>query len=159
MKMITQLQNRFDQWIEQVTQYLERLTVRERVMVVFTTIFVVVAIVGASLWKMHSLAEQQQKRLNDLKDLMVWMQSNAVTMKPANELELGQSEKIQRVAQQQGLTVTSQQNGEQLQIIVTHQNYAILANFLTQLAQMGLSIEKMEMVSSDGQIKLTATVQ
>jgi len=159
MKIITQLQNRFDQWIEQVTQYLDRLTVRERVMVVFTTIFVVVTIVGASLWKMHSLAEQQQKRLNDLKDLMVWMQSNAVTMKPANELELGQSEKIQRVAQQQGLTVTSQQNGEQLQIIVTHQNYAILANFLTQLAQMGLSIEKMEMVSSDGQIKLTATVQ
>lgn len=159
MKMITQLQNRFDQWIEQVIQYLDRLTVRERVMVVFTTIFIVVAIVGASLWKMHSLAEQQQKRLNDLKDLMVWMQSNAVTMKPANELELGQSEKIQRVAQQQGLTVTSQQNGEQLQIIVTHQNYAILANFLTQLAQMGLSIEKMEMVSSDGQIKLTATVQ
>ncbi|CAI3133581.1 hypothetical protein MWMV17_MWMV17_01743 [Acinetobacter calcoaceticus] len=159
MKMITQLQNRFDKWIEQVTQYLDRLTVRERVMVVFTTIFVVFAIVGASLWKMHSLAEQQQQRLNDLKDLMVWMQSNAVTMKPANELELGQSEKIQRVAQQQGLTVSSQQNGEQLQIIVTHQNYAILANFLTQLAQMGLSIEKMEMVSSDGQIKLTATVQ
>lgn len=159
MKMITQLQNRFDQWVEQIVQYLDRLTVRERIMVVFTTIFVVVAFVGASLWKMHSLAEQQQQRLNDLKDLMVWMQSNAVTMKPANELELGQSEKIQRVAQQQGLTVTSQQNGEQLQIIVTHQNYAILANFLTQLAQMGLSIQKMEMVSSDGQIKLTATVQ
>lgn len=159
MKMLAQLQNRFDQWIEQVNQYLDRLTVRERIMVVFTTIFVVVAIIGASLWKMHSLAEQQQQRLNDLKDLMVWMQSNSVTMKPASELELGQAEKIQRVAQQQGLTVTSQQNGEQLQIIVTHQNYAILANFLTQLAQMGLSIEKMEMVSSEGQIKLTATVQ
>ncbi|RZH12679.1 type II secretion system protein GspM [Acinetobacter pittii] len=159
MKMLAQLQNRFDQWIEQVNQYLDRLTVRERIMVVFTTIFVVVAIIGASLWKMHSLAEQQQQRLNDLKDLMVWMQSNAVTMKPASELELGQAEKIQRVAQQQGLTVTSQQNGEQLQIIVTHQNYAILANFLSQLAQMGLSIEKMEMVSSEGQIKLTATVQ
>ncbi|MEO4077359.1 MULTISPECIES: type II secretion system protein GspM [Acinetobacter] len=159
MKMLAQLQNRFDQWIQQVNQYLDRLTVRERIMVVFTTIFVVVAIIGASLWKMHSLAEQQQQRLNDLKDLMVWMQSNAVTMKPASELELGQAEKIQRVAQQQGLTVTSQQNGEQLQIIVTHQNYAILANFLTQLAQMGLSIEKMEMVSSEGQIKLTATVQ
>lgn len=159
MKMLAQLQNRFDQWIEQVNQYLDRLTVRERIIVVFTTIFVVVAIIGASLWKMHSLAEQQQQRLNDLKDLMVWMQSNAVTMKPASELELGQAEKIQRVAQQQGLTVTSQQNGEQLQIIVTHQNYAILANFLTQLAQMGLSIEKMEMVSSEGQIKLTATVQ
>ena len=157
--MLAQLQNRFDQWIEQIVQYLDRLTVRERIMVVFTTIFVVVVIVGYSLWKMHSLAEQQQKRLNDLKDLMVWMQSNAVTMKPANELELDKSGKIQRVAQQQGLTVSSQQNGEQLQIVVTHQNDAILANFLTQLAQMGLSIQKMEMVSSEGQIKLTATVQ
>ena len=91
MKMLAQLQNRFDQWIEQVNQYLDRLTVRERIMVVFTN-FVVVAIIGASLWKMHSLAEQQQQRLNDLKDLMVWMQS-AVTMKPASELELGQAEK------------------------------------------------------------------
>lgn len=63
MKMLAQLQNRFDQWIEKVVQYLDRLTVRERVMVVFTTIFVVVAIVGSSLWKMHSLAEQQQKTL------------------------------------------------------------------------------------------------
>ena len=157
--MLAQLQNRFDQWIEQVVQYLDRLSLRERIMVVFTTIFVVVVIVGYSLWKMHSLAEQQQKRLNDLKDLMVWMQSNAVTMKPANELELDKSGKIQRVAQQQGLTVSSQQNGEQLQIVETHQNYAILSNFLTQLAQMGLSIQKMEMVSSEGQIKLTATVQ
>lgn len=102
MKMLAQLQNRFDQWVEQIVQYLDRLTVRERIMVVFTTIFVVVVIVGYSLWKMHSLAEQQQKRLNDLKDLMVWMQSNAVTMKPANELELDKSGKIQRVAQQQG---------------------------------------------------------
>ena len=47
MKMLAQLQNRFDQWIEQVNQYLDRLTVRERIMVVFTTIFVVVAIIGA----------------------------------------------------------------------------------------------------------------
>ncbi|KAE9693530.1 type II secretion system protein M, partial [Enterobacteriaceae bacterium TzEc077] len=42
MKMLAQLQNRFDQWIEQIVQYLDRLTVRERIMVVFTTIFVVV---------------------------------------------------------------------------------------------------------------------
>lgn len=51
MKMLAQLQNRFDQWVEQIVQYLDRLTVRERIMVVFTTIFVVVVIVGYSLWK------------------------------------------------------------------------------------------------------------
>ena len=38
MKMLAQLQNRFDQWVEQIVQYLDRLSVRERIMVVFTTI-------------------------------------------------------------------------------------------------------------------------
>ncbi|AVZ85556.1 type II secretion system protein GspM [Acinetobacter sp. WCHA45] len=159
MKALTSLQNSFDQKIETLNQYLQSLSVRERVMVIFTTVFLVVAIIGFALWKMHALAEQQQKRLNELKDLMVWMQSNAATMKPANDLELSAADKIQRTAQQQGLSVSSQQNGEQIQIVAEHQNYAVLANFLMQLSQMGLSIQKMDLVSNNNQIKLTATVQ
>ncbi|ENW81521.1 MULTISPECIES: type II secretion system protein GspM [unclassified Acinetobacter] len=159
MKALTSLQNSFDQKIETLNQYLQSLSVRERVMVIFTTVFLVVVIIGFALWKMHALAEQQQKRLNELKDLMVWMQSNAVTMKPANDLELSAADKIQRTAQQQGLSVSSQQNGEQIQIVAEHQNYAVLANFLMQLSQMGLSIQKMDLVSNNNQIKLTATVQ
>ncbi|MEQ1310429.1 MULTISPECIES: type II secretion system protein GspM [unclassified Acinetobacter] len=159
MKALTSLQNSFDQKIETLNQYLQSLSVRERVMVIFTTVFLVVVIIGFALWKMHALAEQQQKRLNELKDLMVWMQSNAATMKPANDLELSAADKIQRTAQQQGLSVSSQQNGEQIQIVAEHQNYAVLANFLMQLSQMGLSIQKMDLVSNNNQIKLTATVQ
>ena len=63
------------------------------------------------------------------------------------------------VAQQQGLAVSSQQNGEQIQLVAQHQNYSVLANFLMQLSQMGISIQKMDMVSSNNQIKLTATVE
>lgn len=159
MKALTSLQNSFDQKIEALKQYLQGLSVRERVMVIFTTIFLVVVIIGFALWKMHALADQQQKRLNELKDLTVWMQSNAATMKPANDLELSAADKIQRTAQQQGLAVSSQQNGDQIQLVAEHQNYAVLANFLMQLSQMGLSIQKMDMVSSNNQIKLTATVQ
>ena len=159
MKALTSLQNSFDQKIETLNQYLQSLSVRERVMVIFTTVFLVVVIIGFALWKMHALAEQQQKRLNELKDLMVWMQSNAATMKPANDLELSAADKIQRTAQQQGLSVSSQQNGEQIQIVAEHLNYADLANFLMQLSQMGLSIQKMDLVSNNNQIKLTATVQ
>jgi general secretion pathway protein M len=44
-------------------------------------------------------------------------------------------------------------------LIAEHQNYAVLANFLMQLSQMGLSIQKMDMISTNNQIKLTATVQ
>ncbi len=159
MKALTQLQHRFEQKAEALNQYLQSLSMRERVMVIFTTVFVVVVIIGAALWKMHILAEQQQKRLNELKDLTVWMQSNAATMKPAQDLELSAADKIQRTAQQQGLAVSSQQNGEQIQLVAEHQNYAVLANFLMQLSQMGLSIVKMEMLSNNNQIKLTATVE
>ena len=159
MKTSEKLQSSIDQSIERIADYLDRLSVRERYMVIFTTIFVLVAVIGSALWFMHAAANKQQNRVNDLKDMLVWMQSNAVTMKPADDLQLSAVDKVQRVVQQQGLSVASQQAGEQIQIVAAHENYAILANFLTQLAQMGLSLEKIELISEAGQIKLTATVQ
>ena len=159
MKGIEALQNRIDQTFEKLSDYLDSLSVRERVMVIFTTVFVIVAAVGSALWYMHQAADTQQKRLNQLKDTIVWMQSNAVTMKPAGDTQLDAAEKVQRVAQQQGLSVASQQMEGKIQLAVMHENYAVLANFLTQLAQMGLSIEKMELNNEAGQIKLTATIQ
>lgn len=159
MKGIEALQNRMDQSFEKLSDYLDSLSVRERVMVIFTTVFVIVAAVGSALWYMHQAADTQQKRLNQLKDTIVWMQSNAVTMKPAGDTQLDAAEKVQRVAQQQGLSVVSQQMEGKIQLAVMHENYAVLANFLTQLAQMGLSIEKMELNNEAGQIKLTATIQ
>lgn len=159
MKAIETLQNRMDLQIEKLTDYLDRLSARERILVIFTTIFVLVAAVASALWAMHQAADTQQKRLNDLKDTLVWMQSNAVTMKPAGDLQLDAAEKVQRIAQQQGLSVASQQIDGKIQLMLSHENYSVLANFLTQLAQMGLSIEKMELNNQAGQIKLTATVQ
>ncbi|WP_180075535.1 type II secretion system protein GspM [Acinetobacter sp. YH12254] len=159
MKAIEALQNRMDQSFEKMSDYLDSLSARERVLVIFTTIFVVVAAVSSALWYMHQAADTQQKRLNQLKDTIVWMQSNAVTIKPAGDMQLDAAEKVQRVAQQQGLSVASQQIDGKIQLVVMHENYAVLANFLTQLAQMGLSVEKMELNNEAGQIKLTATVQ
>ena len=159
MKRFKQYQSHFEQKIEHLQHYLQALSARERVLVIFTTIFLLVVFVVTALWKMHSLAEQQQQRLNTLKDITVWMQDHAATMKPSNDLTLSTMEKVQRTAQQQSLNVAAQQNGEQTQLSVEHQNYAVLANFLMQLSQMGISIQKMNMVSNNNQIKLTATVQ
>jgi len=159
MKGIEALQNRMDQSFEKLSDYLDSLSVRDRVLVIFTTVFVIVVAVGSALWYMHQAADTQQKRLNQLKDTIVWMQSNAVTMKPAGDTQLDAAEKVQRVAQQQGLSVASQQMEGKIQLAVMHENYAVLANFLTQLAQMGLSIEKMELNNEAGQIKLTAIIQ
>lgn len=159
MKAFDRVQDKIDLWIEQVQAYLARLSLRERIMVIAATIIVLVAIIVTSLWKMHSAAEQQQDRLNELKDNLVWMQSHVVTMKPADDLSLTVADKIQRVSQQQGISVASQQVGEQIQLVAEHQNYAILANFLTQLVQMGVNIEKMELNKAGQQIKLAATVR
>ena len=159
MKTFDQIQNKMDLWAESINVYLSRLTLRERILVVFTTILIFVAVIGTSLWKMHAVAEAQQSRLNELKDNLLWMQSNVVRMKPADDLNLSSLDKIQRVSQQQGLTVASQDMDGNIQVVATHQNYSILANFLTQLVQMGLSIEKLELTKVGEQIKLTATVR
>ncbi|WP_312209108.1 type II secretion system protein GspM, partial [Acinetobacter variabilis] len=125
MKAIETLQNRMDLQIEKLTDYLDRLSARERILVIFTTIFVLVTAVASALWAIHQAADTQQKRLNDLKDTLVWMQSNAVTMKPAGDLQLDAAEKVQRVAQQQGLSVASQQMDGKIQLMLSHENYSV----------------------------------
>lgn len=147
MKAFTRLQNSFDQKIEALNEYLQSLSARERVMVIFTTIFVIVAAIGCSLWQMHALADKQQKRLNDLKDITVWMQSNAATMKPAADSSLTVADKIQRTAQQQGLAVSSQQNGEQIQLVAEHQNYAVLVGLFCISVKMLRDVSKQEKMS------------
>lgn len=159
MKNFASLQSKIDQLFDRVNEYLDRLTVRERIMVIVAGIVIVVASIGSALWYMHLAAETQNKRLVDLKETMVWMQTNVVSMKPADDLALSTTDKIQRVAQQQGLSVATQQQGEKaFQLIAQHENYAVLANFLTQIAQMGVSIDQMDMQKQDNQIKLTASV-
>lgn len=149
---------RLEQQFDRFKDYLDRLSMRERILVIFTTIFLIVVGIGSALWFMHQAAVKQEKRLNQIKDTTVWMQSHAARMKPATEMQLSVAERIQRAAQQSGLAVSSQQQGEKIQILAAHQNYVILANFITQLAQLGLSIEKMELTNEGGEIKLAAIV-
>lgn len=159
MKIFNTTEDWFDVLLDKLNNHLDRMSLREKWMVIVCAIVVIVAIIGGSLWKMHSLAESQQLRLTELKENLVWMQTNVATMKPADDLSLSAVDKIQRISQQQGISVASQQMGEQIQIVAEHQQYSVLANLLTQLAQMGLSIEKLELNKVGEQIKLTATVK
>lgn len=108
---------------------------------------------------MHQAAEQQKNRVQELNDLVVWMQTNVATMRPREDITLTLSDTVNRVAQSQGLSVSAQENNGKVQIIASHESYAILANFITQLTQLGLSIEKMELILENGKIKLTAIVK
>lgn len=159
MKDFSAIQNKIDQMFDRINEYLDRLTVRERIMVIVAGIVIIVASIGSALWYMHLAAENQNKRLVELKETMVWMQSNVESMKPADDLALSTTDKVQRVAQQQGLSVATQQQGERaFQLTAQHENYAVLANFLTQIAQMGVSVDQLDMQKQDSQIKLTAVI-
>ena len=151
MQLWTQLQQQCD-------TALARLSVRERVMVMVSVVFVTITLLGSALWAMHQAAEREQQRVNELKDKMVWMQSHAVTMKAAPDQQLSPSEKIQRLGQQQGLSLSVSQQGEQIQIVVMHAEYAVLANLLTQMAKDGLNLKKIELLEEGQTLKLTALV-
>lgn len=159
MNKFDAFQEKSSAMIERVQDYLAALSLRERILVIAGAIIVIVALVGSALWGINAAANEQQKRLAELKDTLVWMQTNAVTMKSGDDLNLSTMEKVQRVAQQQSLSVAAQEMGEQIQVVAEHVNYSTLANFLTGLAQTGLSIEKLEFNKAGQQIKLTAIVQ
>lgn len=151
---------RLDAITVSIQDYLDRLQPRERIAVIILVIFLSITAIASLLWFPHQLAVKQQQRVTDLKDTIQWMQTNAVQLSTESANALTAAEKVQRVAQQQGLSVQSQDNQNQIKLTTSHQNYAVLANFLTQLAQQGLSIVSMDMQKqSDGVITLNATIQ
>lgn len=146
------------QYIEQAQAKLDTMQPRERLMLLVMVVFLVCTSIGFSLWKVNQLAQQEQQRLNELKAQISYMQNQVVSMKPAGELELSLMEKVQRVSQQLGLSVQSVERDGEGKIEIIHQNYAVIANFMMQLSQMGVSFDQYELASQGQQIKLTATV-
>lgn len=160
MKMnFTALSNRFDQIIEMIQAKLDQLPPRDRFAIIILTIFLTVTSIGLLLWLSHSSADKQQQRLLEMKETIHWMQSNAVKMSNQSGETTTARDKVQRVSQQLGLSVQSQESNNQLKLIVSHQNYAVLANFLTQLAQQGVTIVSLDMQKQpSGEIQLSTTV-
>ena len=160
MKMnFTALSTRFDQIIEMLQAKLDQLPPRDRFAIIILTIFLTVTAIGLLLWLSHSSADKQQQRLLEMKETIHWMQSNAVKMSNQSGETTTARDKVQRVSQQLGLSVQSQESNNQLKLIVSHQNYAVLANFLTQLAQQGVTIVSLDMQKQpSGEIQLSTTV-
>lgn len=158
-KILTAMNERVDRIGSSIQSYLDRLQPRERVAILILSIFLLLVAIGSLLWFPHQAALKQQQRLTELKDTITWMQSNAVQLSTESTSNATVAEKVQRIAQQQGLSIESQDNQGQMKIATTHQNYAVLANFLTQLAQQGISIQRLDMQKqADGTIQLNAII-
>lgn len=150
---------RFNQLQDQWLARLERLTARERIALAFMALVLSVALIASLLWWPHRAAEQQRERFNDLNATLQWMQSNAAQLPADTMQDATPLDKIQRIAQQQGISVQVQDLQGQIRIAAIHPQYAVLANLLTQLTAQGISIRSMTLQrQADGSIALQATV-
>ena len=159
-KFLDRINSSFENVSSKVQDRLAQLPARDRLALTVLTIFLTITLIGCLLWFSHQGALKQQQRVTELKDTIVWMQTNAVQFS-TQAAELGTvNEKVQRLAQQQNLSVQLQDQQGQSQFILTHQNYAVLANFLTQLAQQSVSILSLDMQKQeDGLIQMKILAQ
>lgn len=159
-KFIDGLNHSFENNIAKVQDRLAQLPVRDRFALIILVVFLTITLMGSLLWFSHNGALKQQQRVTELKDTITWMQSNAVQFSTQSAVLESVNDKIQRLAQQQGLAVQLQDQQGQTQFVLSHQNYAVLANFLTQLAQQSVSIVSMDMQKqADGLIQMKVVVQ
>lgn len=156
-KVFSGLAQSYDRSAAKIQHGLDQLAPRDRLALIFLTIFLIITVIGCALWFTHKAASQEQQRLTELKDSIAWMQSNAVQFSTQSADGSTAIEKAQRLAQQQGLSIQVQDQQGQIQLIASHQNYAVLANYLTQLAQQGVSILQLDLQKqTDGNIQLKA---
>ena len=136
---------------------LSALQPRDRLALMILSTFLLVTAILSALWFSHHAALNQQQRLTELKDNITWMQSHAVQFSTQASDGEASADKAQRLAQQAGLTLQLQDQQGQMQILVSHQNYAVLAQYLSQLAQQGISISQLDLQKMpDGLIQLKA---
>lgn len=160
MKVLDQMNQSIENISAKVQNKLNQLPPRDRFALIILSIFLVVTSIGALMWFTHQAALKQEQRVTELKDTITWMQSNVVQFSNQSAELSSTTDKINRLAQQLGISVQMQEQQGQVQFVVSHQNYAVLANFLTQLGQQGVSIISMDMQKqTDASIRLTAVVQ
>lgn len=150
----------FQQNLEQLRLKLDKLPARDRLALIALTIFLVVFSLGASVWYLHKTADAAQQRATEQRELLLWMrsqapniQANPMDAQPLNVL-------IQNTAQQQGLTVSQSPMGDQAQVTVTHQSFAVLGTWLTRLAEQGVAINQLDIEQlAGGELQLKAMMK
>lgn len=150
----------FQQNLEQLRLKLDKLPPRDRMALIILTVFLLVFGIGGSVWYLHKTADETQQRATEQREFLLWMrsqapniQANPMDSQPLNVL-------IQNTAQQQGLTVSQSPMGDQVQVAVTHQSFAVLGTWLTRLAEQGIAINQLDIEQlASGELQLKAMMQ
>jgi type II secretory pathway component PulM len=149
----------FNQYTTQLQQRLDQLSPRDRFALIILTIFLVVFTVGYSLWALHKAADNAQTRATEERELLLWMRSQAPNIRQSQSEQMPLNMIIQTTAQNQGLTVSQMPSGEQVQVSVVHQSFAVLGTWLSRLAEQGVGIQQLDINQNpSGELQLRATL-
>lgn len=146
-----------NQRIEVLKQRLDQLSIRDRFALIALTVFLLVFLIGYSLWAIHKAADQAQIRATEQRELLLWMRSQAPNIKPTQADPLPLNMIVQTTAQNQGLTVSQIPSGNQIQVAATHQSFAVLGSWLSRMAEQGVSITQLDISQvPSGELQLKA---
>lgn len=145
-----------DQYSERALQKWDELALREKLILGVMLVVIIAAIV----WLLHTQANKAQDEATSQRETLVWMRSQTPNIQTGNQNSQPVDAMIQNAAQQQGLSPMMNTMGDAVQVEVTHQNFAVLGNWLSRLAEQGISIKQLDIEQlGTGELKLKAVMQ
>lgn len=154
------LATNFNQSIVRLQQRLDQLSPRDRFALIILTIFLIVTSIGYSIWALHKAADKAQTQATEERELLLWMRSQAPNIRQSQGDQMPLNMIIQTTAQNQGLTVSQMPAGDQIQVSVVHQNFAVLGTWLSRLAEQGVSIQQLDISQNpSGDLQLKASLK
>lgn len=145
-----------DQQAERALQKWDELVLREKVILAAMLLVIIAAVV----WVLHTQANKAQTAATTQREKLVLMRAQTPNIQTGNQNSLPVDAMIQNAAQQQGLSPMMTSSGEAVQVEVTHQNFAVLGNWLSRMAEQGISISQLDIEQlATGELKLKAVMQ
>lgn len=157
--MQSAMQSAFQPTIERLQAKYDQLQPRERIALLVLSVFLLVVGVGGAVFGLNHAANKAQERAIEQRQLLLWMRTQAPNIRLESTAAVPLNMLIQNTAQQQGLNVEQTPAGDQVQVAVTHQSFAVLGAWMTRLAEQGVSITQLGIEQlGTGELQLKATL-
>lgn len=150
--------NGLQQWWQRYESRFNQLPDRDRRALLALVAFLLIAGFGSGLWSLYQYHQKAYRQAEAERATLFWMQSQAASLQPTLATPQPMLQLVPTLASSQGLTVSTSQQGDRMLITASHSSYAVLAGFLSRLAEQGVVIENLSMQQAGGLIQLQATL-
>lgn len=128
---------------QQLLHRYDALTPRDKLALFVLALFLVVVVFGGGMWWLHQQASQARQDAQSAQQQYFWMRSQAPNIKVNQVVTTDVNQTVQQVASNTGISVQTAQNGNVMQLSFTHNNAAVIGNFIAQLANQGINVERL----------------